>query len=103
LPDATSLVRSPALRQGRVYLDWLQNGRGKILAAPYSVRPAPGAPVSTSLRWSEVKTTLDPTRYTIRTVLKRVERLGDLWSPVLGRGVDLEHCLEQFSESLREG
>ncbi len=103
LPDATSLVRSPVLRQGRVYLDWLQNGRGKTLAAPYCVRPAPGATVSTPLRWSELKATLDPTRFTIRTALKRVERMGDLWSPVLRRGVDLEHCLKQLSESLKEG
>ena len=41
LPTTTSVVRSPALRQKRVYLDYLQNGRGQTLAAPYSARPAP--------------------------------------------------------------
>jgi bifunctional non-homologous end joining protein LigD len=100
LPDATSLVRSPVRRQGRVYLDWLQNGRGKTLAAPYCVRPVPGAMVSMPLSWAEVKGTLDPTRFTIRTAAKRIERLGDLWSPVLKRGIALERCLERLSKAL---
>jgi bifunctional non-homologous end joining protein LigD len=53
LPAVTSLVRSPSARQGRVYLDYLQNGQGKTLAAPYSVRPYPGATVSTPFKWTE--------------------------------------------------
>src|SRR5262249_30651166 len=68
LPDAPSVVRSPRLRQQRVSLDYLQNRRGATLAAPYSVRPVKGATVSAPLRWSEVKATLDPTRFTIRTL-----------------------------------
>src|SRR5882724_1147863 len=68
LPDSTSVVRSPALRQGRVYLDFLQNRRGQTLAAAYAVRPYPGATVSTPLQWREVKKGLDPARFTIRTV-----------------------------------
>ncbi len=97
LPSSTSIVRSPAERQGRVYLDFLQNRRGQTLAAPYSVRPAPGAPVSTPLRWREVKPGLDPTRFTIRTLARRVDKVGDLWAPVLGPGVDLSDCLERLS------
>jgi bifunctional non-homologous end joining protein LigD len=97
LPETTSVVRSPALRQRRIYLDFLQNRRGQTLAAPYSVRPAPGAPVSTPLRWREVRRGLDPARYTIRTVHERVAQLGDLWRPVLGPGIDLSDCLERLA------
>jgi bifunctional non-homologous end joining protein LigD len=97
LPRVTSVVRSPALRQGRVYLDFLQNRRGQTLAAPYSARPAPGAPVSTPLKWSEVTRRLNPAQFTIRTTPARLEKVGDLWAPVLGPGVDLQHCLERLA------
>jgi bifunctional non-homologous end joining protein LigD len=93
LPDLTSVVRSPAQRQKRVYLDFLQNAEGQTLAAPYSVRPSAGATVSTPLRWSEVKRGLDPRKYTIRTIPKRLDKVGDLWAPVLGPGIDLNRSL----------
>jgi bifunctional non-homologous end joining protein LigD len=97
LPKTTSVVRSPAQRQRRVYLDFLQNRRGQTVAAPYSVRPAPGATVSTPLKWSDVRPSLDPTKFTIRTVPQRVDRIGDLWKPVLGRGVDLERIVRKLT------
>jgi bifunctional non-homologous end joining protein LigD len=85
-PDITSLT--PA-RQGSIYLDTTRNSRGQALAAPYCARPWPGATVSAPLKWSEVRRTLDPAKFTIKTIRQRVDRLGDLWEPVLGRGVDL--------------
>lgn len=97
LPQITSLWRNPSKRQGLVYLDYVQNRRGQTLAAAYSVRPYPGATVSTPLRWAEVKRGLDPTRFTIRTVPKRLDKLGDLWQPVLGAGVDVNACLQKLS------
>src|SRR6185503_2167771 len=60
VPKITSILRLPAKRQGKVYLDFLQNRKGQTLAAPYSARPHPGAPVSTPLEWSEVNEKLDP-------------------------------------------
>jgi bifunctional non-homologous end joining protein LigD len=96
LPRSTSIVRSPARRQKKVYLDFLQNRHGQTLAAPYSVRPSPGATVSTPLRWQEVKKGLDPTKFTIRTLPKRLERIGDLWRPVLGAGIDIVKCLDRL-------
>ncbi len=96
LPETTSLLRSPSQRQHRVYLDYLQNSRGQTLAAPYSLRPAPGATVSTPLDWSEVRKGLNPARFTIKSVPRRVEKVGDLWAPVLGKGIDLEGCLERL-------
>jgi predicted alpha/beta-hydrolase family hydrolase len=74
LREIATLVRQVERRGGRVYIDYLQNGRGKLLVAPYCVRPLPGAPVSTPLRWSEVKPGLDIRRFTIRTMPRRVLR-----------------------------
>jgi bifunctional non-homologous end joining protein LigD len=103
LPAITSLVRSPGRRQGRVYLDYLQNGKGKTLAAAYSVRPYSGATVSTPLRWTEVRRGLDPAAFTIRTLPKRLSRVGDLWKPILGPGIDLPACLERLDSLVKKG
>jgi bifunctional non-homologous end joining protein LigD len=97
LPETTSLERSPKKRQGKVYLDYLQNRYGQTMAAPYCVRPRPGAPVSTPLAWKEVKKGLDPAKFTIRTIHTRLEKKGDLWEPVLGPGVDLAKALDGLS------
>lgn len=96
LPKTTSLERNPARRQKKVYLDFLQNRRGQTLAAPYSVRPNPGATVSTPLRWEEVQHGLDPSEFTIRTIGKRLEKTGDLWTPVLSGTIDLVKCLQRL-------
>ena len=63
IPEFTSLERSPAKRQKRVYLDYLQNRSGQTLVAPYSVRPRKGATVSTPLYWDEVKPGLSPKEF----------------------------------------
>jgi bifunctional non-homologous end joining protein LigD len=101
VPDFTSIVRDPRKRQQRVYLDFLQNRGGQTLAAPYSIRPRPGATVSTPLAWHEVRHGLSPQQFTIRTVPERVARLGDLFQGVLGPGIDLERCLENLLSPYR--
>ena len=98
LPSTTSLVRSPGRRQGRVYLDYLQNGKGKTLASAYSVRPFAGATVSTPLKWSEVRRGLDPAAFTIKTMRKRLGSVGDLWTPIIGPGIDLPACLVRLAK-----
>jgi bifunctional non-homologous end joining protein LigD len=90
----TSIERSPSKRQGKVYLDYLQNRRGQTLAAPYSIRPKPGAPVSTPLLWEEVKPGLDPSNFNMRNIEDRLKDLGDIFHPVLGPGINLASCLE---------
>jgi bifunctional non-homologous end joining protein LigD len=97
MPAATSLVRSPSERRRKVYLDYLQNRRGQTMASPYSVRPMPGAPVSTPVLWREVKKGLDPSRFTIKTIRRRIDRLGDLWLPVLGPGIDLTAAFDRLA------
>jgi bifunctional non-homologous end joining protein LigD len=103
-PDIATTVRAVGARGGRVYLDYLQNGAGKTIAAPYAVRPRPGATVSTPLRWSEVDGRLDPARFTIRTVPARARRLrSDPLLPVLGEKPELLPALERLTARLRPG
>ena len=74
LPDVATVEIRKAKRGGRVYIDVLQNARGHHAVPPYVLRPVPGAPVSTPLRWSELKADLDPKRFTLRTVPARLAR-----------------------------
>jgi bifunctional non-homologous end joining protein LigD len=98
LPKITSLERSPKKRQKKIYLDYLQNRHGQTLAAPYSVRPKPGATVSTPLEWKEVNKKLKPTDFNIKNIFKRLEKKGDLWKPVLGKGVDIEKAIKKMTK-----
>ncbi|MEO8504717.1 MAG: DNA ligase D [Acidobacteriota bacterium] len=93
LPKISTVERSIPARRGRVYIDALQNGEGKLLVAPFSVRPVPGARVSTPLFWKEVTPRLDATRFTLRTVVARMEKLGDPLAPVLTERPDLPAAL----------
>jgi bifunctional non-homologous end joining protein LigD len=81
-PRLATTEWSKAKRRG-VLIDSNQNGEGKTIASVYSVRPKPGAPVSTPLRWDEVSESLDPAAFTMDAVLDRVAREGDLYAPVL--------------------
>jgi bifunctional non-homologous end joining protein LigD len=96
LPATTSLDPRIANRQGRIYLDQTRNARGQAMAEPYSVRPFPGGTVSTPLKWAEVRKTLGPGKFTIKTMLGRVEKVGDLWARVLGLGVDLVEMVKKL-------
>lgn len=99
LPDVTSLERHPGERGNAVYLDYLQNRRGQTLASAYSLRPRPHATVATPLKWNEVRKGLDPTKFTLKTIFRRLERVGDLWKPVLGKGINLEKCLDRLGSA----
>ncbi|MFY9821411.1 MAG: DNA ligase, partial [Thermoanaerobaculia bacterium] len=84
-----------------VYVDALQNGRGKLLAAPYAVRPRPGATVSTPLDWSEVNAQLDLRDFNLKTVPQRLRRRKkDPLLPVLTAKPDLARTLELLAERL---
>lgn len=82
VPDKATIVRQVKKRGNLVYVDYLQNVRGKTVCSPYSVRPRPHAPVSTPLHWEEVPGS-SPTDFTIRTVLPRLHQTGDLFAPLL--------------------
>jgi bifunctional non-homologous end joining protein LigD len=93
-PNITSVERMPEKRHHKIYLDFLQNREGQTLAAPYSVRPTPDATVAMPLHWEEVNQGLKPTDFTIKNAPARLKKLGDIWKPVLGPGIDLAKTLE---------
>lgn len=93
LPKITSMERNPEKRKGKVYLDIGQNKRAQTMAAPYSLRPRPGAPVSAPLYWDEVKQGLNPLDYNIANMAKRLSKIGDIWKDVLGEGVDMKEAI----------
>jgi len=97
LPETTTLERSIKKRNHKIYIDYLQNRKGQTLAAPYSVRPKDGATVSTPLDWNEVNEKLSPSQFTIKNVLHRFEKKGDLWKPVLGKGVNIEAIINEIA------
>jgi len=79
-----------------VLVDHRQNGHGKTIASAYSVRPKPGAPVSTPLRWEELGEKVRPRDFGMREALERVERHGDLFAPTLRGGQSLGPALREL-------
>ena len=75
IPDVATINRNPRTRAGKVYIDYLQLGHGKTIAAPFSVRPIDGAPVSAPLDWKELKPNLDPAKFNIKTMPARMAKL----------------------------
>lgn len=95
LPAYTSLERMIAKRNGKMYLDFLQNRPGATIAGPYSLRPKPGATVSMPLHWEEVKPGLSMKDFTIFNAVDRVKVEGDLFKGVFGKGIDLEKVIKK--------
>lgn len=96
-PELCTLVRPLAERpRDRVYVDYLQNAVGKTVVCAYSVRERDGAPVSTPLRWSEVRRGLSPLDFPLRAFEKRLAAVGDLWRPVLEDGQRIEAALAKL-------
>jgi len=100
IPSYTSLERTVSARKGRMYLDFLQNRPQATIAAVYSVRPKPGATVSTPLDWDEVKKGLKMSDFTIKNVPDRLKETGDLYKPVLGKGIDMQKALDQLTQAV---
>ncbi|MXS71734.1 DNA ligase D [Flavobacteriaceae bacterium W22] len=99
LPELTTLERSLKKRDdNKIYLDYLQNRSGQTLASVYSIRPKEGASVSMPLEWDELKPGLKPTDYTIHNALEIIKEKGDLFKPVLGKGIDMMKALELLQD-----
>lgn len=92
-PDLATLESDKEKRKGRLFLDHLQSYVGRSLVAPYSLRAADGAPVSTPLDWSEVSPSLDPRATNLRTLRARLDARGDLAAPLLAGTARLEPVL----------
>ncbi|HEX3070763.1 MAG TPA: non-homologous end-joining DNA ligase, partial [Thermoanaerobaculia bacterium] len=88
VPEFT-MERALNKRQGRLYLDCMQNAYGKTIVAPYSLRAIDSAPVSAPLKWEEVTKKLDPKKFNLRTMPARLAKVGDLFARIFADRVKL--------------
>jgi len=95
IPGYTSIERLVSKRNGKMYLDFLQNRPGATIAGPYSLRPKVGATVSMPLHWDEVKKGLTMKDFTIFNAVDRLRTEGDLFKGVLGKGIDIAKTLKK--------
>jgi bifunctional non-homologous end joining protein LigD len=102
LPEFTSTERQIKNREGKMYLDFLQNRPGATIACPYSLRPKPGATVSMPLHWEEVKKGLKMKDFTIKNAVGRIRSEGDIFIGSMGRGIDMKKALPIAQSLLRE-
>jgi len=97
-PKLISMERAPGKRRGQIYIDTHRNHFGQTVVPPYVVRPREHALVSAPLLWSEVKKGLDPNKFNLSTIMKRIEQKGDLFKETLGRGVNLDSALKNIEK-----
>ena len=97
LPETTTLERSLSKRGPKIYIDYLQNRTGQTLASVYSLRPVPGASVSAPLEWKEVNHKLTPKLFTIKNMLQRIKKKGDLFLPVLTEANSIDKALKALN------
>ncbi|HKW51032.1 MAG TPA: DNA ligase D, partial [Candidatus Eisenbacteria bacterium] len=100
MPDLATLARPIRAREGKVYIDFGQNGHGRTIVAPFSVRPLPGAPASSPLPWEMVTARLDPRRFTIKTLPAQMEKTGDPLAPILAGSIDMATAIARIEARL---
>lgn len=98
--EIATVARPLGDRGGKVYIDFLQNGHGKTIVAPFSVRPRDGAPVSTPLRWRELVPALEPRQLSIESVPPRFRRRRDPLRVILEEKADVEDALGRLGASV---
>lgn len=96
-PEKVTQESSKAKRAGKVFVDANQNAWGKTLVAPYSVRPYPGATVSTPLTWDEISAEFYPEQFTMATIRDRLREVGDLFRPALTSRQDLHPAMAKLA------
>jgi len=94
-PDIATVERTVRKRGTKIYVDYMQNVKGKTLCSVYSVRPRPGATVSAPLYWDEVNS-IKPSDFTIKTIPPRLQKLGELFAPVLTDRQSLDAAFSQL-------
>lgn len=100
LPQLATLERTLAQRPAnKIYIDYLQNKKGQTLAAAYSVRPRAYATVSTPLEWDEVKPGLRAEQFTIQSIFGRLEKVGDPFAGVLGKGINMKTATQSLGRT----
>ncbi len=97
-PDIATIVRSVRRREQKVYIDYLQNGHGRLLVAPFSARAEPTAGVSMPLHWDELTNRLRNDKFNIKNAVRRMKALKqNPWSDFLGNRADLTRTLHNLS------
>ena len=94
-PDALTQEFNKVDRRGRIYVDTGRNGYHSTFAAAYTVRARRGAPVSAPCSWEEVERgDVAPATFTVRNILERVQRIGDVWGDLRRQGRSLKRPIE---------
>jgi bifunctional non-homologous end joining protein LigD len=101
-PERLTVEPRKAKRAGRVFLDYLRNGYAQTTVAPYAVRPRPGAPVATPVDWDELDG-LDPRRYTVANLFRRLAQKEDPWAGIGDRATGLGDAAAGLSGSHAPG
>ncbi len=96
LPRLTTPRPNAGRRTGKIYIDYVRNSVGQTLAAPYSLRAFPGATVSTPVEWRELTNSLRPTRFTLRTIFRRLNGKGDVWKSAFRQSVNLSRLQKRL-------
>src|SRR5262249_56349194 len=89
LPNVATVERMKEKRGGKLYVDYGQNGEGRTIVSPYTIRARDGAVVSTPIEWSELDEGLDPTKFTIQNVVQCAKERADLYTALLQRNQPL--------------
>jgi len=103
IPSFTSIERKTADRKGKMYLDFLQNRPQATVAAPYSLRPKPFAPVSMPLHWEEVKKGLKIKNHNLKNAVDRLKEEGDLFKGVIGKGINMNSAITKMKSIFEIG
>ena len=102
-PNRLTQEFSRADRLGRIYVDTGRNGYGATVAAAYTVRAKPGAPVSAPCTWEEIERgEVSPRTFTLRNMPDRIERIGDVWGDMRRRGRSLKRPMEALRRLMKQ-
>jgi bifunctional non-homologous end joining protein LigD len=102
-PEELTQEFNKADRHGRIYVDTGRNGYHSTFAAAYTVRARRGAPVSAPCTWKEIERgEVEPASFTIRNMLERARRMGDLWADMRQRGRALKRPMELLAKMKKE-
>jgi len=100
MPNLTTLAQRLSRREGKIYIDIARNALGQTTACVYSLRPYPGATVSTPVEWKEVEKGLRPSQFTLYTIFRRLREKGDLFRQLLQQSTDLHKATKILNAEL---
>lgn len=102
-PKTATLAMPKVQRKGKVFIDYLRNSYSALAVMPYAVRAKPGAPIATPLHWDELNDSkLDPQKYTIKNIAKRLAKIDDPWANMAKIACSLKKAQKIVKELLGE-